>query len=39
VNFNRYFFNYTPPRDLEKIDGDLRAVESEILSLLREVVS
>jgi type I restriction enzyme M protein len=39
VNFNRYFFNYTPPRDLGVIDADLRAVEGDILDLLKEVMA
>ncbi|KAB8142301.1 SAM-dependent DNA methyltransferase [Chloroflexia bacterium SDU3-3] len=38
VNFNRHFYTYTPPRPLAQIDADLRAVEEEILHLLREVV-
>jgi type I restriction enzyme M protein len=38
INFNRYFYKYTPPRPLEEIDADLREAEEEILRLLREVV-
>lgn len=37
INFNRYFYIYTPPRPLEEIDADLKAAEDEILRLLREV--
>lgn len=37
IPFNRYFYEYTPPRDLEEIDGDLRVVTKEILDLLNEV--
>ncbi|WP_022673739.1 type I restriction-modification system subunit M [Novosphingopyxis baekryungensis] len=37
INFNRYFYRYQPPRDLEKIDADLKAVEADIASLLDEV--
>lgn len=37
INFNRYFYKYVPPRSLDEIDADLRAVESEIEGLLREV--
>jgi type I restriction enzyme M protein len=38
INFNRYFYTYTPPRPLEEIDAELKQVEEEILRLLREVV-
>ena len=24
INFNRYFYRYTPPRPLEEIEGDIR---------------
>jgi type I restriction enzyme M protein len=37
INFNRYFYKYTPPRPLEEIDKDLKRAEEEILKLLREV--
>lgn len=37
VNFNRYFYRYTPPRPLEEIDRDIRRVESEILAMLADV--
>ena len=37
INFNRYFYEYEPPRKLEAIDADLREVESEIAVLLAEV--
>lgn len=37
INFNRYFYKYQPPRDLELIDVDLKLVEAEIASLLAEV--
>ncbi len=37
INFNRYFYQYTPPRPLEQIEGEIRALESEILAMLREV--
>lgn len=37
INFNRYFYQYVPPRSLDAIDADLRAVESEIEALLKEV--
>jgi len=37
LNFNRHFYEYTPPRPLEEIDADLKHAEDEILRLLREV--
>ena len=37
INFNRYFYRYTPPRPLEEIEGEIRAIEKEILGMLREV--
>lgn len=38
INFNRYFYEYTPPRSVKEIDKDLEKVEKEILALLNEVV-
>jgi len=38
INFNRHFYEYTPPRPLEEIDGDLKKAEEKIVRLLREVV-
>ena len=37
INFNRYFYEYEPPRDLEEIDAELKAVEADIAALLEEV--
>lgn len=37
INFNRYFYEYQPPRDLEEIDAELKAVEAEIAAVLTEV--
>lgn len=37
INFNRYFYKYTPPRPLEAIDAELKRVEEEIMHLLNEV--
>ncbi len=34
VNFNRNFYKYVPPRPLEEIDADLKAVKEEITNLL-----
>ncbi|NOQ51190.1 MAG: SAM-dependent DNA methyltransferase, partial [Desulfuromonadaceae bacterium] len=37
IPFNRHFYVYMPPRDLEEIDRDLDVVSAEIMALLREV--
>ena len=37
INFNRYFYNYQPPRELESIEADIKAVEEDVLKLLQEV--
>ncbi|MDQ6771317.1 MAG: type I restriction-modification system subunit M [Gemmatimonadota bacterium] len=37
INFNRYFYRYTPPRPLEEVEADIRAIESDILQMLAEV--
>jgi type I restriction enzyme M protein len=37
INFNRYFYKYTPPRPLEQIEADIKAVEKDVLEMLREV--
>lgn len=39
INFNRYFYRYEPPRPLEEIDADIRALEAEILQMLGEVTA
>lgn len=38
INFNRFFYQYQPPRKLEEIDADLKVVEAEIEALLNEVM-
>lgn len=37
INFNRYFYKYTPPRPLAEIDADIKRMEEEVIRLLREV--
>ena len=39
INFNRYFYRYTPPRPLEQIDAELKLAEEEFLRLLGEVTA
>jgi type I restriction enzyme M protein len=38
INFNRYFYKYVPPRPLEEIDAELKSLEAEIASLLKDLV-
>ena len=38
IPFTRHFYVYQPPRPLEEIDEDLRAVSREIQDLLHEVI-
>ena len=37
ISFNRYFYQYTPPRPLDEIEGDLKRIEEEIADMLAEV--
>ena len=37
INFNRYFYVYSPPRLLEEIEADIQALEKDIMAMLREV--
>ena len=37
INFNRYFYRYKPPRPLEEIEADIRAIEADIVRMLSEV--
>ena len=37
INFNRYFYQYAPPRPLEEIEADIRGLESDIMEMLKEV--
>ena len=37
INFNRYFYRYTPPRPLEEIEADIRTIEQDIMRMLAEV--
>ncbi|NDV52871.1 class I SAM-dependent DNA methyltransferase [Salipiger sp. PrR003] len=39
INFNRYFYQYIPPRPLAEIDAELKTLEAEIAGLLKEVVA
>jgi type I restriction enzyme M protein len=37
INFNRYFYRYTPPRPIEEIESDIRVIETDIMRMLAEV--
>ena len=37
INFNRYFYKYTPPRPLEEIEAEIRTIEKDIVRMLAEV--
>ena len=39
INFNRYFYEYRPPRPLEEIEADIQQVEQEIVTMLREMAT
>jgi type I restriction enzyme M protein len=34
ISFNRYFYEYVPPRELADINADIQGLEAEILDLL-----
>lgn len=37
INFNRYFYKFTPPRSLEDIEAGLVQIEKEIADMLAEM--
>ena len=39
INFNRYFYRYSPPRLLEDIETDIRHIEADIVRMLREITA
>ena len=39
INFNKYFYEYTPPRSLEEITRDILALEAETDGVLKEIIS
>lgn len=39
IPFNRHFYKYVPPRPLEDIDADLKAVSAEIMDLLKDITA
>jgi type I restriction enzyme M protein len=39
IPLNRHFYRYEPPRPLEVIEQDIKALEEEIVRLLKEVTA
>ena len=39
IPLNRHFYRYEPPRPLEEIEADIKQLEGEIVSLLKDVTS
>lgn len=39
INFNKYFYEYTPPRSLEDITRDILALEAETDGVLKDIIS
>lgn len=39
ISFNRHFYTYAPPRPLEDIERDIKAIEQDILRMLSEVTA
>ena len=38
IPFNRHFYQYEPPRPLDKIEADIEGLEKEIMAMLTEIV-
>ena len=38
IPFNRHFYQYQPPRDLNEIEADIKDLETEVLEMLKEVI-
>ena len=36
INFKKYFYTYTPPRDLEEIEKDINKITNELKNLMEE---
>lgn len=39
IPFTRYFYEYTPPRDLHEIESDIQKTEVELAKLLKELTA
>jgi type I restriction enzyme M protein len=39
INFNRYFYEYEPPRPLDEIEADIQSVEEDVIAMIQEVTA
>ena len=39
INFNRYFYQYKPPRPLEEIQADIQSLQYDIVGMLANITS
>ncbi len=39
INFNRYFYEYEPPRPLAEIEEDIQEVEQQVVDMIQEVTN
>ena len=39
IPLNRHFYRYEPPRPLEAIEADIKTLEGEIMTMLKEVTA
>jgi len=39
INFNRYFYEYEPPRPLGEIEEDIEEVEQQVVNMIQEVTT
>ena len=39
INFNRYFYQYKPPRPLEEIEADIQSLQEDIVGMLANITS
>ncbi len=39
INFNRYFYQYQPPRALTEIESDIKVLEGEIMAMLKDITA
>jgi len=39
IPLTRHFYQYTPPRPLEEIEADIKAIEKDIVRMLAEVTA
>ena len=37
IPFNRHFYKYQPPRPLEEIETDIKAIEKDVLEMLKGI--